>query len=537
MEAVSFLRIFLKALIIIVLGAGVLSPTLMGTWYGDDELYLHSNPLLKDPHRLWKAWFEPGSFIEYYPIEQTIQWYQWKLWSADLTFGYLATNLVLHLTSALMLWRLFSKLGLKLAWLGGLIFAIHPMMVDSVGVSCELKNTLSLPPFLLAMMFYLDFEESGKARHYLVALFFFLIAMLCKITMFFFPITILLYAWWKRGDIRRGDWKATAPFFVISLLLGWITLHAGVVYAEATHYESPGPIHLGGMFSRVALCGISLSFYLGRSFFPIDPMPFYPLFKIDPPAPWLFLPWLVIVPAIACCWGRRHSWGRPVFFGFAFFVCGLAPFLGLKEVTYMCLTWVQDHLLYLPVIAPIGLFIAGLELAAKKLSRLFLMIGVLCLISALGLLGFQTFSYAKLFADQEQLWRYNLQYNPGMWAARYQLGSLLGRQGQLDEAIRQLQECVRINPDFYNAQFDLGLFLFNVGRYSESADCFKEVFRLNPANGEIHAYLAEALLKAGHAAESRKEKEAARQFDPSSDELMSTLNAANKPLPASIKKK
>ena len=126
-------------------------------------MYLSQNPLLHDPARLWKAWFQPGSFIEYYPLEQTVQWVQWQLWGND-TFGYHLTNVCLHLLGAFLVWRLLSKFGLRLAWLGGLIFAIHPMMVESVAWISELKNTLSLPPFLLAMCAWIDYEERGRKQ-------------------------------------------------------------------------------------------------------------------------------------------------------------------------------------------------------------------------------------------------------------------------------------------------------------------------------------------------------------------------------------
>ncbi len=74
---------------------------------------------------MWKAWFVPGSFIEYYPIAQTVQWVQWQLWH-EQTLGYHVTNVLLHAASALLLWRLLAKLGLRYAWLGGMLFAVHP---------------------------------------------------------------------------------------------------------------------------------------------------------------------------------------------------------------------------------------------------------------------------------------------------------------------------------------------------------------------------------------------------------------------------
>jgi hypothetical protein len=489
-------------------------------------MYLLHNPLLGEPDRLWKAWFQPGSFIEYYPLEQTVQWCQWKLWGVASPFPYLVTNLVLHLTCALLLWHLFTKLGLKLAWLGGLIFAIHPLVVDSVGVSCELKNTLSLPPFLLAICFYLDFESTRETRFYFAALLLFLAAMLCKITMFFFPMFILLYAWWKRGRVTWTDGKAALPFFVISLVLGLLTLHVGSVYAEKIHYQSPGLIPLGGLSDRIALAGLSLAFYFGHSFLPLHPMPFYPLWKLEPLHPLLFTPWIGIAVVVICCWIKRHSWGRPALFALGFFASGLSPFLGLNKASYMCLSWVVDHFLYIPIIGLIGLVVAGLEqggLLLPKTSRPF---AIALLVLALLLLGFQTRSYAKLFSDHEKLWRYNLVYNPDMWLVRYMLANELTEKGETAEATEQLQEAVSINPDFSNAQMALGVALYSSGNLSGAIDALQACLKTAPQLEHARFNLAFILLQAGRPAEAVDQFAILERAHPDSAEVHYGLGSA-----------
>jgi len=75
--------ILIHAAIISVAVLWIYWPVLHGDWVWDDSMYISQNPLLSDPARLWKAWFQPGSFIEYYPIEQTVQWVQWNLWGTD----------------------------------------------------------------------------------------------------------------------------------------------------------------------------------------------------------------------------------------------------------------------------------------------------------------------------------------------------------------------------------------------------------------------------------------------------------------------
>ena len=215
----------LKAGVIALAVLAVYWPCLGGGWIWDDHLYITHNPLLHDPARLWKAWFDPGSFIEYYPIEQSVRWGQWQIFGTadDNTFGYHLTNILLHI-NALLVWRLLAKVGLRLAWLSGLIYAVHPTAVESVAWISELKNTLSQAPLLLAMCAIVDYENRNKREHYYAALVFFLAAMLCKASVSPFPIAILLYIWWKRGRIGWADIKDSAPFFAISLVLGAVTV-------------------------------------------------------------------------------------------------------------------------------------------------------------------------------------------------------------------------------------------------------------------------------------------------------------------------
>ena len=80
-----------------------------------------------------------------------------------------------------------------MAWLGGLFFAIHPVNVESVAWMVELKNTLSMTPFLLALCVWIDYDRIRNVERYFLTLGLFLVAMLCKPTMLMFPVLILLF--------------------------------------------------------------------------------------------------------------------------------------------------------------------------------------------------------------------------------------------------------------------------------------------------------------------------------------------------------
>ncbi len=505
---------FFRALLIAAATFLVFYPALHGAFLWDDLLYLPGNPLLQDPARLWKAWFLPGSYFEYYPLEQTVQWMQWRL-CGSATFGYHVTNVLLHFVGALLVWRLLGKFGLRWAWVGGLLFAVHPLNVESVAYIAELKNTLSLPPFLLALCAYLDFEEHHRRRDYLLSLALFVVAMLCKITMAAFPFLILLYAWWKRGRLGLDDFKNAAPFLAISLILAATTIWAGFLYTQRDPAHLP-LFPIGNGLTHLALAGQIFSFYFARFFWPVDPLPMYPRWNIDPTSPLAFLPWLVACALFFVLWRRRETWGRSALLGLGFFVLTLLPFSGLLSPSYMNFTWIMDHFLYIPLIGLIGLAVAGWERLQSRLARPFRAVSTGLISLVLFLLTVEAQDVAAVWTNPTTLWSYTLVHNPGAWLAHYNLANSLRDQGRFEEAISHYQTSIALQPGYDWTYNNLGLALSHFPeRLPEAVAEYREALRLQPHSAEAHNNLANALTQMpGHEAEALGEYEAALRERP-----------------------
>jgi len=508
-----------QVLAIVVAVVWIYWPALNGGWQWDDDLYLTKNLLMNDPARLWKAWFAPGSFIEYYPIEETVQWVQWQLWHGQ-TFGYHLTNVLLHVASALLLWRLFAKLGLRYAWLGGLLFAVHPAQVESVAWIAELKNALSLPPFLLAMCAWIDYDERRTPRGYAIALAWFVVAMLCKILMAPFAFVLLLYAWWKRGRVGWADMTAAVPFLVVAVVLAALTIHAGQVYTKDV---MPGAAMPEGFLAKLALGGSSLAVYLGIFLWPVGLLPAYAKWSINPPAPVQFLPWLVLLALVIWAWTARRTWGRHVLLGLGFFLLFLAPFLGLRWVSYMDFTWVMNHFLYIPGIGLIGLAIAGLEkvlaLAPKEARPMALgVVGVIVVLLALA-----AQQEASLYRDPETLWTYTEQRDPNSYAAHNQLGVAFEQKGEAAAALDQFEQARTLEPNFAEASNNVGTTLLESGRAAEAVDALRQTVKIAPLYALGHYDLGNALKQTGELSEAVAQFQQSLKLDPLNAEAENNL--------------
>jgi len=499
----------LQVMVIVVLGLWVFWPALHGDWLWDDALLISKNPLVHDPDGLWKIWFEPNRLMDYFPLKVSVEWLEWHLWGND-TFNYHLTTLILHLVGALLVWRLFSKLGLRLAWLGGLIFAIHPVVVESVAWISEIKNTLSLPPLLWAMCALIDYDERGSRRDYFLALGLFLAAMLCKTTVVMLPVVILLYAWWKRGRIGWSDVKVSLPFFAVSLALGlttiWFLHHHAITKLLA--------IPMGGFFSRLALAGLSLAFYFSKCFWPVGLAPIYPKWIVDPPSLVQFLPWPILVGVVGWLWAKRATWGRHALLGLGFFLINLAPFIGFVAGSYMSFTWVMDHLLYLPLIGLVGVVVAVMGQVEEKLSRSVRPFAIGIVGSVIGLLAYGSHEYSKLFVNEETFWAYTLQENPEAWLAHNNLGLILSEKGQMAEAKEHYRQAFELNPDYAAAHYNLGNTLLHENQVSEAMEQFNLALKSYPDYAEAHTNLGNAFLQMSRFPQAIEQYEYAIRINP-----------------------
>ena len=418
----------------------------------------------------------------------------------------------------MLLWRLLRQLGIRLAWLGGLIFAVHPVVVESVAWIAEQKNTASLPLLLAAMSCYLDYDRRGQRWDYVLSWLLFVAALLGKTSVVMLPCVLLLYHWWKEGRIARRHLKVSLPFFAASLALGLVT-----VWFQLHRAAAGWVIPVGGLFSRTASAGLALLFYFSKCIFPVGLLPVYPRWMVEPPSPIQFLPWFAIGAGLFWCWTRRTTWGRHALFGFGFFLLNLAPVLGFISMAYMHYTWVADHFVYLPLIGLVGLAAAGAGTFLDRLARPTRPYAVGGGLALLLLLALASHRYAANFRSEEALWTYTLERNPQAWVAHNNLGNVLLRNGQLPEATAHFEQAIRLNPAYAEPHNNLGNALHRLGRTPEAIGHFEQALRLKADFAEAHANLGNCLVQVGRVPEAISHYRQALRLSPELVEVSNNL--------------
>jgi len=470
-------------------------------WHGgalwDDEAHL-TRLDLQSLTGLWRIWFSLGATQQYYPVTHSVFWLLNQIAGAD-TLGYHLLNITLHATSAFLVVLILRRLAVPGAMLAGVIFALHPVHVESVAWITELKNTISGVCYLGAMLLYLDFDKSRNRSRYFAALVIFAIALLSKSVTATLPAVLLVIFWWRRG---RLDWRADiaplAPWFAVGAGAGLLT-----AWVERTQIGAQGAAFNFTVIDRSLIAGRVIWFYVAKLIWPTNLIFNYPRWRIDAGAGVQYLYPLGVLAVAAALWAIRRRTRAPLAAMLIF--CGtLLPALGFVNVYPFVFSFVADHFQYLASVAIIALVAAGIIQAAARWGFKGTAVETAAMLIVGAPLLVLTWHQAGQYTDAMTLYRATLARNPASLLALNNLGSLeLDAPGDhVDEAMIHLQEAVRLDPQYVEAHVNLGVAMQRRGRFDEAVSQYQVALRIAPSAAKARQNLGLALLLAGRREEA-----------------------------------
>ena len=441
----------------------------------DDDLYIVDNPRVVELSAANAAWaltsFHGSLWI---PVTWLSFMVDAELWGGGAG-GYHFTNLVLHVASALLVFRFFatttSRIG-RSAFVAGL-FALHPLRVESVAWVTERKDVLSGLFGVLCLLAYARWSATGRRPLYVVALVCLALGLMAKPVLVTLPFLLLLLDWWPLARLRgRQDVVRRCVEKVPFLLLA---VAAGVVALIAPRDTLISLSELG-FGSRLANASLSYGGYVASTLWPVGLAVAYPHRILSG----LSLPLSVVVGLAllgASVAAARQRFARPWLpVGWFWFLGVLVPMSGIFQVGAQS---GADRFTYLPSIGlSILLAWGGWELCERLGVRPRLTVALA--VTVVAGLGVATWLQTRYWRDSETLFRRSIAVTGGSATAHYNLAQSLSVRGELDAAVPHYEAALDFDPDHVSAYSNLGLAEARLGRKDRALALYAEALARDP---------------------------------------------------------
>ncbi len=526
-EASPSSKPWLKVAVLVVATLAVFAPVMLrGEFFWDDYDLIVNNPLIHSAGGLRDFWFSTKNF-DYFPLTSTTFWIEWRLWG-EWPQPYHVLNVLLHIGSALMLWRILERLkGPEAwwAWWAALLFAIHPVNVESVAWISERKNTLSMFLTCVSVLLYLRFERGRSAGVYVAAIGAFLLALLAKTAVVMLPVVLLLLAWHQRRRISLRDVVRAGPFFGVSLILGLIT-----VYFQYQRSISDVVVRSDSLASRAATAGCAVWFYLGKAIVPVSIMFNYPRWDVMAYGAAAFVPSVIFIAVLM--W-LAFVW-RAAFVALAGYVLLLLPMLGFLNIFYMRYALVSDHYQYhaVPFVLAFGAGAAATVYRRAGRAMKHAIAFAACVLAAV--FTVESVGIASVYRTEESVWQDTLRHNPQSWLAHARLGEMylkdaIGHQRPASEAISHFAAVTALRPELATGYVNLGSGYAATGDAGAAKEAFLKALRAPVATrlelARAHQGLGSLAARSGDFATAEVEYKEATQLDPESISIHCALGA------------
>jgi len=505
----------------------------------DDELYVTENPHVQKGISLEgiKWAFTTFHSANWHPLTWLSHMLDCELFGLDPS-GHHWANVEFHIANTLLLFIILFKMTralFKSAFVA-VLFALHPLHVESVAWISERKDVLSTFLGLLCIAAYYRYVNKSSAKFYIMAIICFGLSLMAKPMLVTLPFVLFLLDFWPlkrfqyQHDLHLKPEKAFSdgirrnhriilekiPLFILVVISCTLTFFA------QKNGNAVTPLEALSFKSRIANAIVCYSTYVFKGVWPHKMAVFYPHPGSTLPAWQIFVATLLIVTG--CFFAIRLSKQYPyIAVGLFWYLGTLVPVIGLIQVGEQAMA---DRYTYIPLI---GLFIVvawgGADILNKwHYRKIFLGTCAGIIIIAMTMATFLQLRYWKngisLFEHAIKVTKDNynsltnlgtaiasvdldkaishykeaLRIKPNYTAALYNLGNVLVEKGRIDEAVNYYLKALQIKPDYFDALNNLGIALANIGNYDQATTYFKRVLKIDPQKTDARINLANVLF-------------------------------------------
>ncbi len=463
----------LMAALLIVITFVVMFPSLKGEFlYWDDDVNIYENQNVKQlTTENVKKIFSESVIGNYNPLTILSFAVEYHFFG-EKTFNYHLHNILLHIINAFFVFWLLMLFRLRREWalFGALLFAIHPMRVESVAWITERKDVLFAMFYLAAMLSYIYHLKLKKKRFLVLTFVLFILSLLSKIQAVSFPLALLLVDYLLKRPLKFKLLLEKIPYFLLSLAVGLL----GVYFLgqqkslDNINYSVMERVLLGSY----GLCAYLVKFIAPYSLSAIYPFPIQGKFGIF----YYIAPFALIALAVLVYFSTRKS--KTVLFGSLFFLVNIVFIL---QVVSAGQGFLADRFSYVPYIGLVFMMAQGGEWLADKRKKLLPMIGIVAVAMVLFYAGY-SFNRVGVWKTTETLFTDVLKYDKNVSVAFRNRGNYYRDHKINDKAMDDYANLMRLTPNDPNAYFSRGKLYFEKKDYDKAFNDFNKSIKLDSNN-------------------------------------------------------
>jgi len=423
------------------------------------------------------------------------------LWGAG-PFGFHLTNVLLHMLNVVLLFQLARRLDdhVEVAFSAAALFAVHPMMTESVGYVSGRAEVLCATWFFAAILCGRRWLRGDGTRWALFTVGFWAAGLATKETAAMLPLVLLAYDW---AMLRGPSDERRRRFLLVHLPLVTTAVLAGLVRVAVLRFEYTGAATTHWSYALIALDVARR--YVMLILNPTGQAMFHEVAAVSSilaPRALVALAGLVLCGAFA--WSMRRRAGLASF-GIVWFLLLLVPssvLIVLDQGEPMA-----EHRVYL---ASAGLFLAAgggvgqlRAWSARVGGRARLLVPAL-LVLVLVPLGIDTLIRNTVWASPVALWQEAVDLAPRHFRPRLLLGEALQDAGRRDEAVAEYRTAIELRPAEHTGYVKLGQCLIDMGRWDEATAAFARLQALDPGSVPAAMGLGTVAVLSNHPEDARR---------------------------------
>lgn len=395
-----------------------------------------------------------------------------------------------------------------------LLFALHPLHVESVAWAAERKDVLSAFFWMLTMYAYVHYVEKPGVARYLTVMGLFLMGLLSKPMVVTLPVVLLFLDWWPLcrfgpGSAENHSSKRVSPMRLFIEKVPLLVLSAGSSTITYMVQQSAGEIVTDYTFlERASRACISYFEYIYKMIWPVNLAVFYP-FVETPPSNMKVLFSLFVLLLITGVVFRIRKNCPFLIMGWLWYIVALLPVIGLIHIGQHS---IADRYTYIPLIGPFVMMAWGTSYFLEKREIGRALTGIL-IFGLIGIMVIMTRMQLHHWKNSYTLLTHAIEVTDNNWLVMNNLGMAYLQDEKVDEALWLFNESVKAKPSYVLALLNLGAAHSMKNDPVSAIEAFQRVLQYEPGNEKAHLSLGLMYLQTGRKEYAMAEYEALLSSD------------------------